>query len=251
MMKPLKNILSVLLALTILSSAFVLATNTPPPPTAPETITIVRDKGVSQEVIASENATEVFLPASFGYRVPENACEAENSEFAKLLFPHATTTVSKAASAQTMKAEQATEIFMEPVRIDDSTYEYYDDEGVLFGTLVLPDNTSTTLSISNTRAEVYTFDWTIPANSYTHGDIALDAAGSAAEIHHSAICFGDTSTYVGYYTPNNSTYHWLNPPSATKLEGYFILADSQSVHFALKNASNQPGTYTGGYWTQF
>lgn len=185
------------------------------------------------------------------------AVEAESDtvgsgRFVDLLPTGTKIIVDEPVAPEIIAAENATEFFMKPVQIDENTYEYYDEDGTLFGTFIVTSSATNQDSLDlASRAAVHTIDWRIAGNSYAHGDVELDTMGAVAEIHHTVLCLNGTTTYVGYYKPAVAEYRWLEPPFNDRLDGYFHLSASHKVNFALKNTSNFPGNYSGGYWVEF
>lgn len=251
-MKKIRVFLIALLALTILFSVGAAAADVSfkgksVEPVEP--VEIVISHQVDPAIIATENATEIYLPASCGYRVPEDTNVAENEASLGFSIPGVQVIVSEAVDPEVIAAENATEVYLDPVKIDENTYAYYDEDGVLFGTFVVDPDAANTVAKAATT--VYYFNWSIQANSYTHGDIALDTVSAVAEIHHSVLWLGGTLSYAGFYTPRVNQYAWINPPSTSRLEGYFLVGSSDKVNFALKNAGSQPSNYTGSYWVEY
>lgn len=256
-MKRTKVFLSTLLALSILFSAGAAAADISFKEKSGiqgETFKIVVDEQADPATVAKENATakEVYLPASYGYRVPDDTSASGEGESFDSLFPDARVVVDEPASPEIIAAENAKEVYLDPVQIDENTYEYYDEDGVLFGTLVTgPEAASEILSATRADPVKYQLNWQIPAKDKTHGTQLLDSVIAVAEIHHNVTCLNSTLTFVGYYGSGDNTYHWINPPSSSKLDGYFLLGSAHKVYFALKNDGNTLGYYGGTYWVEY
>lgn len=256
-MKKTKAIISSLLAMSIIFSASAAAAGVTfnGKTIAPvDEFNIVVDEQASPATVARENATaaEVYLPASYGYRVPVDAATTKKDEAFDSLVSDAQVIVDEAASAAVIAEENAAEVYLDPVQIDENTYEYYDEDGALFVTLSTGSEAANEMR-SSTRATPtkYNLNWQIPAKDKTHGTQLLDSVVAVAEIHHNVTCLNNTLTYVGYYHTGNNTYYWLNPPSSSKLDGYILLGTSHKVYFALKNDGNIIANYGGTYWVEY
>lgn len=206
---------------------------------------------VDEQVLGEPGAKEVFLEATwvsannYEYRDLSGEVFAHRVEYEEL---EPGVIIDKAVDADVIASENATEVFLEPTQVDANTYEYYDENGTLMGTLVVgSEEEDSPASAATTRATSYRIDWDVPRGSYTHGSVDLDTTKTATEVYYKVIFVHTGRTFVGYYHTGSQTYYWFNPPSSSGLNGHFLCATSHKINFALKNDSNSPMTYIGAY----
>ena len=148
-------------------------------------------------------------------------------------------------SQDVILAEEADEVYLVPRKIDESTYEYTDEEGYLTVTMHLTDSLSSPVPLDATR---YGFNWRLAAGEYTKGTVDLDVSSGIHRLYVSGI-FGGYSGTLGFYSTANDKYNWLTPPRTGIFSNvYFTVAASHPINFALKNDGNVAGTFTGEYW---
>lgn len=253
-MKDIKLFLSTLLVVSIFLSlgiAIIFASFQEKPAKPIKTFEIIPDKQVDPAIIAAENATEVYLPESFGYRVPAKRNPSHRGRLGDALSGGTNLIADEPVDPAIIAAEGAMEVFMTPITIGDNMYEYYDKNGVLFGTFIATSPATSQASLTVTPgAMVYSFDWKIAGNSHTHSIVEIDTTEAAADVYQTVLCLDSATTFAGYYDPAANEYRWLRPPFNHRLDGYFRLAASQKVKFALKNTSGMPGNYSGDYWLE-
>ena len=149
------------------------------------------------------------------------------------------------ASQDVILAEEADEVYLVPRKIDETTYEYTDEEGYLTVTMHLTDSLSSPVPLDATR---YGFNWYLAAGEYTKGTVDLDVSSGIHRFYVSGI-FGGYSGTLGFYAAADDQYYWLTPPSTDIFSNVYFTADtSHSVNFALKNDGSAAGTFTGEYW---
>lgn len=147
-----------------------------------------------------------------------------------------------AAGVSVAKQGEVQEIYIDPVKLDENKYAYYDDYGELIGILTI--NAS---AVSTQVASTETFDWTIRAGEYMHDDVSLDTTNGPCTIHYQVYANSGT-TVAGYYAEKLSGYRWMNAPFSGNYSGNFMVASSHPINFALKNESRTTIHYSGGYW---
>ena len=150
------------------------------------------------------------------------------------------------ASQESAAAEAATEVYLTPVKIDDTTYEYVDEDGVVLVTMYLTNEVPTAVPLTAAR---YAFDWNISPKSSKYGAVDLDVSNGLNRLYASATLLNGNITYIGYYVSATNTYYWANSPQTSAYTNvYLIIAASDPINFALKNDSNFSGRYLGEYW---
>lgn len=217
---------------------------------------VIIDEQVSATIIAAENSTHV----SWEGQVHEHEGYNPNRE---ALIRHLANSdekfsdeepvdieifIDEQVDAKILATENATEIYLEPVEIDEHTYEYYNEDGMLVATMV-----TFTKEESNTLGKgvssVFNLNWSIPANSYTRGTTNLDMS-ITSELYYTVFWDNETRTYPGFYGAESNTYTWFDTSYSREVGAYTLILSSQDVNFALKNDGNFTTSYAGGYWLE-
>lgn len=138
----------------------------------------------------------------------------------------------------------AEEVYIEPVRIDENTYHYYDENGELLAVFFADPADGDPAS---PRATLYNISWEIDPNSIKHSTVDLDTTQGATDVYYKIFASYETTTYVGYYMSSADKYSWFNPPFTLTKSGSFLCATSHPINFALKNTGNRRNHYSGGF----
>lgn len=221
------SLLALGVILILAATLQVLALNTVQETEEDEDYTLVMDPGIGPQ-IPSPDMKECYLypTGNGGYTEVQKVWDPGTGQDATL-------------------AEEADEVYLVPRKIDETTYEYTDEEGYLTITMHLTDDLSSPVPLNATR---YGFNWSLAAGAYTKGTVGLDIGSRNHRFYVSGI-FGDYSGTPGYYAAADDQYYWLTPPSTDIFSNVYFTADtSHSVNFALKNDGSAAGTFNGEYW---
>lgn len=138
----------------------------------------------------------------------------------------------------------ATEVYIKPIQIDESTYHYYDEDGELLAIFIADSEEDQAVSPRATR---YNISWNIGANSAKHSPVELDTTNGPTNVYCSVTPVYSTKSYIGYYKSIVDKYTWFEPPFSSTKSGSFQCASSHPINFAIKNAGNIANTYGGAF----
>lgn len=138
----------------------------------------------------------------------------------------------------------ATEVYIEPVQINENTYHYYDEDGELLAVFIADSEETQTVSPRATR---YNISWDIGANSVKHSPVELDTTNGPTNVYCRVTPVNPTKSYIGYYKSIVDKYTWFDPPFTSTKSGSFQCASSHPINFAIKNEGNIANTYGGAF----